>query len=306
MASIARPTAVRYIKLGEGGGWERECIERGIIRYGFGTEDSERFQLCREAKWPELTASFVASGKAKGVATRFTNESRLFFEDSGSTLWITFFEQRLFWGFASPEPPQHHSDGNGVWRTIVDGWRWEDINGEPLTKDRLSGALTQLASYRGTSCRVEKAAYIIGRINGQKTPEVENAIAAIAQMKSAVVGLMRLLGPKDFELLVELVFAASGWRRLSAVGNVQKTIDIDIELPSTRERAFVQIKSKTSSQDLSAYIERVEEPYDRMFFVHHSGTAITDDPRVTVVGPDDLAALVVDAGLSDWLVRKVS
>jgi hypothetical protein len=103
-----------------------------------------------------------------------------------------------------------------------------------------------------------------------------------------------------------LVFAASGWRRLSAVGNVQKTIDIDIELPSTRERAFVQIKSKTSSQDLSAYIERVEEPYDRMFFVHHSGTAITDDPRVTVVGPDDLAALVVDAGLSDWLVRKVS
>jgi hypothetical protein len=31
------PQAVRYIKLGEGGLWEAECLARGIIRFGFGS-----------------------------------------------------------------------------------------------------------------------------------------------------------------------------------------------------------------------------------------------------------------------------
>ncbi len=44
-----------------------------------------------------LTA-FGAEGKVKGTATRFTNELRLFFEDVGSMLWITFVGERLFWG----------------------------------------------------------------------------------------------------------------------------------------------------------------------------------------------------------------
>jgi hypothetical protein len=43
-----------------------------------------------------------------------------------------------------------------------------------------------------------------------------------------------------------------------------------------------------------------------MFFVFHSGNADTDDRRVTVIGPSQLAELVVDAGLVSWLIRKVS
>jgi len=33
------PKQVRYIKLGGGGGWEKECVDTGIIRFGFGTGD---------------------------------------------------------------------------------------------------------------------------------------------------------------------------------------------------------------------------------------------------------------------------
>jgi hypothetical protein len=43
-----------------------------------------------------------------------------------------------------------------------------------------------------------------------------------------------------------------------------------------------------------------------MFYVFHSGTAATDDERVTVIGPERLAELVVEAGLSGWLLRKVA
>src|ERR1700687_4348883 len=89
------PARVRYIKLGEGGSWEKECVDRGIIRFGFDSANQERFPLCRARQWTELTQALIAEGKSKGTATRFTNETRLFFEDDGSTLWITFVGEQL-------------------------------------------------------------------------------------------------------------------------------------------------------------------------------------------------------------------
>jgi hypothetical protein len=79
---------------------------------------------------------------------------------------------------------------------------------------------------------------------------------------------------------------------------MQKTLDLDLVLPSTGERAFVQIKSKTSSGELARYVVAIGDgPYDRMFYVFHSRSAETDGRRVTVIGPEQVAELVVDAGL---------
>ena len=104
------------------------------------------------------------------------------------------------------------------------------------------------------------------------------------------------------------MFSTSGWRRQGIVGKTQKTLDLDLLLPSTGERAFVQVKSRTTTAELASYVAQLDSlgPYDRMFYVFHTGTASTDDERVTVMGPDRLAELVVEAGLVDWLLRKVS
>lgn len=299
---------VRYIKLGRKGQWEKECSEKGIIRFGFGSGTAERFSLCRDRRWSDLMESFKAAGKDTGTATRFKNETRLFFEDSGSILWITFMGERLGWGFLEPHPAEKYQHSDSVFRKIKDGWQWTDLRGEKLTKDRLSGALTKLAAYRGTSCDVDVAKYVIRRINGQKTPEVERAVIALEKMRASVLGMMKLLVPKDFEMLVDLVFSISGWRRQGIVGKTQKTLDIDLVLPSTEERAFVQVKSKTNSAELAKYVARLDQlgTYDKMFFVYHSGKAETDDERVFVIGPEKLAAMAVDAGLATWLLRKVS
>jgi len=90
------------------------------------------------------------------------------------------------------------------------------------------------------------------------------------------------------------------------VGKTQKTLDLDLELPSTGERAFVQVKSKTTSGELAKYVDKLEDQYARMFYVFHSGEAETTDRRVTVIGPENLAKLVVDAGPVNWLIHKVS
>src|SRR5258707_14763958 len=95
--TIGADTRVRYIKLGEAGSWEKECREKGLLRFGFGSATKERLPLCTAGKWKELSASFVKGGKDKGTATRFTNETRIFFEDAGSILWITFMGECLHW-----------------------------------------------------------------------------------------------------------------------------------------------------------------------------------------------------------------
>lgn len=306
------PTHVRYIKLGGGGSWEQECLKKGIIRIGFGTARSNRFRLCQSRNWKKLAESFIAEGKDQGTANRFTKELRLFFEDDGATLWITFMKERLYWALLESAPPKPHADGIGVCRRVRGGWRGTDLQGNPLTKDRLSGALTKLAAYRGTSCRVgvAESEYVVRRINGLKMPAVERALAASQEMRASVLDLMRMLTPKDFELLVDLVFTTSGWRRVGVVGRTQDTLDIDLLLPSTGERAFVQVKSKTTSKELAEYVAKLGERadlYSRMFYVYHSGNpSIPDDHSVTVIGPEPLAALVVDAGLVGWLVEKVS
>ena len=205
------PDQVRYIKLGKAGRWEKECIEKGIARFGFGSGNAERFPLCRSGNWDELTDTLIAEGKTKGTATRARNETQQFFEDDGRTLWITFVGERLYWGLLTPSPPERHFDGDGVWRTVTDGWRWTDIMGEELTKARLSGALTKLAAYRGTTCRVDVADYVIRRINGQKLPEVERAVARLTDVTRSAQELMKLLEPYDFETLVDLVFSTSGF-----------------------------------------------------------------------------------------------
>ena len=112
---IAPNTVVRYIKLGESGSWERECLAEGLIRFGFGSSTAERFPLCTTGKWEALTASFIHEGKDKGTATRFTNETRHFFEDNGSILWITFMGECLHWGLLDGSPAVCHEDGQGVY-----------------------------------------------------------------------------------------------------------------------------------------------------------------------------------------------
>ena len=145
-------------------------------------------------------------------------------------------------------------------------------------------------------------------INGQLLPQVEDAARAENQMVQKIVPLMNLLTWQDFEMLVELVFANSGWRRVGQVGKAQKSVDIELVLPTTNERASVQIKSAATKQDLAGYLDQLKDyPRARIFFVWHTGDVGEAEARnVALIGPDRLAKMVFDAGLTSWLREKVS
>jgi hypothetical protein len=298
------PKSVRYIKLGEGGAWEKGCIEQGLLQFGFDSGNPETLQWAAEGRWGELAASW-RTVKSQGTATRFTNETRFFFEAGPEDLWITFVGERFYWGFLEPGAPRPIRPDLSSVRKVRDGWRCVDRDGKPLLKSNLPGGITSLAAYRGTSCSVKAAAHVVRRINAELSEEVKRAEAVRIELIRSLVPLIRRLGPRDFEVLVELIFGASGWRRIDSTGGARKLLDLDLELPSTGERAFVQVKAKTSQAEFETYaLQRKDCDFDRMFYVYHTGTVTTDDEAVTVIEATKLARMALDAGLTDWVIRK--
>jgi hypothetical protein len=168
MVARISPAQVRYIKLGWHGHWEEECLEKGIARLGFWTGKTSRYRLCRDENWDGLNKIFRRKHN-KGKATEFTNEVRQFFADPGTTLWITFHGDRLYWGFLQRGAPRRDDDGGSTWRPVLNGWQSEDARGMPLTKSRLPKDVTKLAGYPGTSCNCNAAAtrYLIRRLNAE-------------------------------------------------------------------------------------------------------------------------------------------
>ena len=302
------PTNALYIKLGRSGSWEKECLENGILRFGY---KETPFEAAQSGDWDAVWEFWHKNRGDAGTATRDLTQIRHFFEDADDTLWITLSGGLLWWCFAKMGV-KLHADGKGTYRECVNGWQNTDIAGNKLSTEKLSGNLLRVQGFRGTICDVKAFDYLKRKLNSRLLPEVEAATKAENQMVERILPLMRLLTWQDFELLVDLVFSNSGWRRVGQLGKTQKTVDIELMLPTTGEQAFVQIKSSASKRELTDYLGRLEESqrYDKMFFVWHTGdvgdATDIDKSNVSLIGPELLARMVFDAGLTSWLRQKVS
>jgi hypothetical protein len=293
-----------FIKLGEGGRWEAECLKGGFMRVGFHDVSHE---TCAADDWEEVKKKYRSQGQKGGNATRYATELSRFYSPGDEHLWITFCNRKLWWGFSDGTAYQ-----NGCLdkqRNIKDGWKCEDIKGNSLDVGTLSSRLTQVIGYRGTICDVKERDYLLRKINGDLLPEVQKAKTERENLLSALVPLIQLLTWRDFETLADMVFTAGGWRRLGICGKTEETIDLEMQQPVTGERVMVQVKAKSSHQiikDISASFFGMK--CDRIFVVTHSfqgSLPIPElDERLEIIDAAKLATLVLDAGFTDWLIEK--
>jgi hypothetical protein len=129
---------------------------------------------------------------------------------------------------------------------------------------------------------------------------------------AAIDNMVRRLHWKDVELLIDLVFAWTGWTRISVLGATQKDIDMEVRNLTADEIAFVQVKSSADQKALNHYIEQFEAQRDRyarmIFAVHtpHGLTPPTDDGRVQVWTGEYIARLVVGLGLGEWVESRLA
>jgi len=301
---------VRFIKLGEKGRWEKECIEgpKPCIRLGF---DTGHHAQSLAGNWQVLADHWRnVEGKTPGKTTEFLNQVKSFYTLDESTLWITFYKRKLYWCRAR-STVTGLKDGSRI-RRVIGAWSASDLKGRELHVDNLSGALTKVQGFRGTICKVEAADYLIRKVNGEIQPEVARAEIALNELEGTLVPLIRRLGWKDFELLTDLVFTQAGWQRMGSLGKTEKSIDLDLMSPVTGKRAFVQVKSQANLKTFLQYKETFKGmgQYDEMYFVVHSPAADlaehVEKSSIALLTVERLAKLVVSAGLTRWLVRKLS
>lgn len=245
-----------------------------------------------------------------GAATRDKNQVQTFYEADESTLWVTFFGDRLYWCFSKPGIVQL-SDKSKT-RPVIGKWSSIDLSGKPLQKSQLSGALLRMQGFRGTICKVKELKYLIEKINGVVQPDVEETLRVKVEFEKKIENLVRKLTWKDFELLIDLIFRQAGWQRTATLGKTEKTIDLDLYSPISEERFLVQVKSSANLAKLKDFQNHVSEfqDYSRAYFIVHTPTndlaqaKRMEDVEVWLL--DDIARRVVMYGLADWVVNKVS
>ncbi|HVY88320.1 MAG TPA: restriction endonuclease [Hyphomonadaceae bacterium] len=308
MTNAVTAKDARYIKLGSGNRLAKECIEGGTIRLGF---DGVPHDLCQAGDWAGVRQTLCELGKAPGAATNQAQQIEDFYTLGSDALWITFWENKLWWTFAEAGVRQNDHPEYRRFRRTISPWRCNDANGEVLSLRNLSTRLTQTAAFRGTLCNVRERDYLLRRINGESEPLVEEALALQAQLTRTAERLVAALHWKDFEILVDRIFADSGWRRIGVLGETQADVDLIIEQTATGERAFVQVKSRATPVVLQDYIERFREygDCDRMFFVCHSPAGklrVHSVPAgVEMWFAETVAQKAVRAGLFEWVVERV-
>lgn len=295
-----------FIKLGRSGSWAQECINNSTLRLGF---KNPHHQKCVEGDWDFIRNYWKNDiHKTDGKATETTNQIRNFYESEADVLWITFHNRKLYWCFSKREITELE-DGTRI-RPCKGSWSCKDINGNELTVEALSSKLTKTQAFQGTICNIKELDYLKRRLNGTKLPSVIRAEKAYKELKDSLIDLIKNLTWQDFELLIDLIFSYSGWKRIETLGKTQKSIDLDLMSPVTGKRAFVQVKSTSDLPTFQEYVDQFKNmnQYDEMYFVVHSPKKNLEgydgDHSEIIISVDRIANLSINSGLADWIISK--
>lgn len=314
-----------YLKLGKGGEWAADSIEQGVARIGW---TNTPLQDILDKRWRRIKAALRrektkrkgkaagAAPAALGAATADYQALRRFCESGPDDIWVTFHDSKLWWGHLKDGPIQE--DSTSKFRRLAGRWSCQSKTGRPLLANQIPGRLSQMQGFRATICRVKHADILRRVINGDPSPEVLALDRATEELAQAVTEAIRSLHWKDFELLVDLVFRQSGWRRTSALGETMKSVDLELQEPITADRYQVQIKSRATRAEAEKYKAEVEKDqgdlssraFRRMYFVVHSPEGDfsegLDSDAFKMIFPERLGRWVVEAGLTRWLKDRVA
>lgn len=306
------PSSVRYVKNGPGGRWWPAAKALGQIH----------------ASWKDVPGEALRAGDLVAIeqavrdwfrgrpgATQDFNAVRTLIDRPSQHVWVTFEDGFLWWATARNgveiNPDGESSDKGHFWLTLDRPWSNHSLGGRSLAISDLPGAVAAVAGFRATLCKPKAAPAILRIIMDERDQDAAAAAAARSAYCGAVARLVERLGPKDFELLVDLILSRAGWTRTARLGGVTEGIDVEVENAAIDEIAFVQVKSTADLSVLNDYVTRFSaqrDRYSRMIFAVHSPTGSLTPPADMPVQVWDgvrIADLVVSFGLGDWLAKRV-
>lgn len=299
-----------YLKLGVQGRWENVLIEGIKARIGWHDillEDiiEERWDIIRK----NIEDDYSARGKKSG-ATQDFNALKIFCNATDKDVFITFYDGKLYW--CKLDENEIQADNISKFRTTKIKWSCQDINGSVLYANNISGRISKTQGFRATLCRIDEIESLRRIINAEKSPLIKGIEIKKSELCKYIQCALKELHWKDLEVLADLIFSQSGWRRISLIGGKMKYIDMELEDIITKERYQVQVKAAASKQDFEDYVEKFNGlDYSKLFFVVFNTDSTLKNYKSTydnieLLTGKELSELIVDLGLVNWVVQKIN
>lgn len=296
-----------YIKLGKQGIWENELEIGEKVRVGW--KNIELSEIHNQ-NWEGIKETIKEEFGEKKGATQDFNALKSFCEATEDDVIITFSNGKLYWCFLDNNEVEQ--DGISKYRTTKIKWSYSDINGRTLYINKISGRITKTQGFRATLCRIDEKESLRRTINAEIPPIVEEIHQKKKELVEKVSKAFTELHWRDLEILADLIFRQSGWRRISETGEKMKYVDLVLQDPITQELFQVQVKSGASKSDFEDYVKKFSsENYSKFFFVVFNPDKSFDNfensyENVQLLTGMELAELIIDLGLTKWVTDKIS
>jgi len=315
------PVSVRYVKNGTGehgrGQWWKSALENSQVHAGWTNIPCELLLNPNPPKIEELVREdFRKRGKRRGATQDFNALCDLL-NGPSKHLWVTIEDGCLWWctvrDGAIINPKGRSLQEGNFWLVCDRPWSNHTLSGKLLSISDLPGPVEAVGGFRATVCTPKAWQTILRIVQDEKDTDAAMASDARRSYERAVHTIVKRLSPKDFEQLIDLILARTGWTRISTPGPAREGIDVEAENLTTNEKAFVQVKSSAGQKVFDDYIERFKERrefYARMIFAVHSpiGELMppANLPAVQLWTGDKVAQLVVRLGLGEWVEKKIA
>ena len=306
------PKTVRYVKNGAGGQWWASAKKLGQIHLGWSIISPD---LLQAADWAAIKAVIQAHFGQKSGATQDFNALRSVLDQPSQHLWVTFQDGCMWWctvyDTIAVNPDGQSKERGHLWLTCDRPWSSHSVGCRHLTMGNLPGIVTATAGYQATICEPKGWREILRIIRDEEDVDAATATKARVTYERAVAKLVERLRDRDFELLIDLILARTGWVRVAKLGGVIEGIDVEVENVAANEIAFVQVKSAAGQGVLDDYIAKFgarRERYDRMIFAVHTSRGTLTPPKdqpVQIWDGDRIAQLVVRLGLGEWVAHRL-
>jgi hypothetical protein len=311
MSKNGLPNSVRYVKNGRSGSWWKTAQANKQIHAGWKRVPDE---LIVKKNLPAIE-QLLKVGERPGAKQDF-NQLRYLLEAPSNHVWVTFEDGFMWWCTVQDNvtinPEGESAESSHFWLTCTRPWSNASLAGRQLAISGLPGTVTTTAGFRATVCIPKDWEAILRLINGETDRDALNSADRRRDYELAVQKVVQRLSPQDFEVLIDLILARTGWERIAERGGVREGIDDEAENPAAGEIAFVQVKSSADQQVLSDYVKRFQERrerYARMIFAVHSPNGALTAPGelpVQIWTGEKVAELVVRLGLGRWVESRFS
>lgn len=299
-----------YLKLGKQGKWEDVLIEGTKARIGWVdiSLDDINNRNWQKIKF-EIEKDYKIRGKKTG-ATQDFNALKLFCEATIDDIFITFHYGKLYWCFLDNTKVQE--DNVSKYRTTKIKWNSTDINGKPLNTDKISGKITKTQGFRATLCKIDETETLSRIINSEKNALVNEIEMQKSALCKSIERAVMNLHWSDFEILTDIIFRQSGWHRTGKIGGNMKDFDLELEDLITKEKFKVQVKSKAGVKEFEEYAEKFEGlDFHKLFFVVFKPEKSlvnynNNYENVQILSGLRLAEFIVDLGLTNWVLQKIT